>query len=79
MPLSKALSHGLHLAFVGSINNFLTQESNPGLLHCRLTLYQLSHQGRPVNNTCIKVLGCAYFLSRHKALQAHMKFLEDFS
>ena len=26
---------------------FLTQESNPGLLHCRQTLYQLSHKGSP--------------------------------
>ena len=26
---------------------FLTQESNRGLLHCRQTLYRLSHQGRP--------------------------------
>ena len=26
---------------------FLTQESNPGLLHCRQILYQLSYQGRP--------------------------------
>ena len=25
---------------------FLTQGSNPGLLHCRQTLYPLSHQGR---------------------------------
>ena len=24
---------------------FLTQGSNPGLLHCRQTLYRLSHQG----------------------------------
>ena len=27
---------------------FLTQGSNPGLLHCRQTLYRLSHQGSPV-------------------------------
>ena len=27
---------------------FLTQESNPGLLHCRQVLYQLSHKGSPV-------------------------------
>ena len=27
---------------------FLTQGSNPGLLHCRQTLYPLSHQGSPV-------------------------------
>ena len=26
---------------------FPTLESNPGLLHCRCTLYQLSHQGSP--------------------------------
>ena len=26
---------------------FPTQESNPGLPHCRLILYQLSHQGSP--------------------------------
>ena len=26
---------------------FLTQGSNPGLLHCRQILYQLSHQGSP--------------------------------
>ena len=26
---------------------FPTQESNPGLLHCRQMLYQLSHQGSP--------------------------------
>ena len=26
---------------------FPTQESNPGLPHCRQILYQLSHQGSP--------------------------------
>ena len=26
---------------------FLTQESNPGLQHCRWILYQLSHKGSP--------------------------------
>ena len=33
------------LALVQGI--FLTQGSNPGLLHCRRILYQLSHQGSP--------------------------------
>ena len=28
--------------------NFLTQESNWGLLHCRKILYQLSYQGSPI-------------------------------
>ena len=27
---------------------FPTQGSNPGLLHCRRILYQLSHKGRPI-------------------------------
>ena len=27
---------------------FLTQGLNPGLLHCRQTLYRLSHQGSPI-------------------------------
>ena len=26
---------------------FLTQESNPGLLHCRQMIYQLSYEGSP--------------------------------
>ena len=29
---------------------FPTQESNPGLLHCRQILYNLSHRGSPINN-----------------------------
>ena len=28
---------------------FPTQGSNPGLLHCRQILYQLSHEGSPIN------------------------------
>ena len=28
---------------------FLTQGSNPGLPHCRRSLYQLSHKGSPMN------------------------------
>ena len=38
----------------------LTQGSNPGLPHCRQTLYRLSHQGRPervtVLGNCMRVL-----------------------
>ena len=30
-----------------SLRIFLTQGSNPGLLHCRQILYHLSHQGSP--------------------------------
>ena len=49
--LSKPVNTG-----VGSLSllqgTFLTRGSNPGLLHCRWTLYQLSHQGSacPVYN-----------------------------
>ena len=35
---------GLHLLLQ---EIFLTQESNPGLPHCRQILYCLSHQGSP--------------------------------
>jgi len=42
---------------VGSLSIFQgifpTQESNPGLLHCRQILYQLSHKGSP--NTTIYI------------------------
>ena len=36
---------------------FPTQGSNPGVLHCRPILYQLSHQGSPDIQTC-PTLGC---------------------
>ena len=42
--LSKDTGVGCHALFQG---NFLTQGSNPGLLHCREILYCLSHQGSP--------------------------------
>ena len=35
------------VAFPYSRGVFPTQGSNPGLLHCRRILYQLSHQGSP--------------------------------
>ena len=40
---SKSTGVGSHSLFQGI---FLTQGSNLGLLHCRQTLYYLSHQGR---------------------------------
>ena len=40
----KDIGMDCHFLFQG---NFLTQESNPGLLHCRKILYQLSHRGSP--------------------------------
>ena len=39
----KYTGEGCHALFQGT---FPTQGSNPGLLHCRHTLYHLSHQGR---------------------------------
>ena len=35
------------VAFPFSRGTFPTQRSNPGLLHCRQILYQLSHKGSP--------------------------------
>ena len=46
-PPGKPLNTG-----VGSLSllqgNFLTQEWNQGLLHCRQILYQMSYQGRHI-------------------------------
>ena len=47
-PLSMGFSRQEYwsgLPFLQGI--FLTQESNPGLLHCRQILYQLSYKGSP--------------------------------
>ena len=48
-----------------SPGNLLTQESNPGLLHCRQILYQLSYEGSPLNLLSIfgisYVVYCAYW------------------
>ena len=42
--LGKSTGVGCHFLLQGI---FPTQGSNPGLLHCRQTLYHLSHQGSP--------------------------------
>ena len=43
--------HGILQGWVGGLSLlqgiFQTQELNPGLLHCRWILYQLSHKGSP--------------------------------
>ena len=39
---------------------FLTQGSNPGLLHCRWILYCLSHQGSPMNAASISNKNMGY-------------------
>ena len=43
---------------------FLTQGSNPGLLHCRWILYQRSHQGSPVEITNFIMILCLCCLFR---------------
>ena len=45
------------LSFLQGI--FPTQGSNPGLLHCRQILYQLSYQGSCVIKTKKKLLNCS--------------------
>ena len=42
----KSTGVGCHFLLQGI---FPTQESNPGLPHCRQTLYHLSHQGSPLD------------------------------
>ena len=42
----KNIGVGCHFLLQGI---FLTQESNPGLLHCRQILYQVSYQGSPLD------------------------------
>ena len=44
-PSGKNTGVGCHFLLQGI---FLTQELNPGLLHCRQILYHLSHQGSPL-------------------------------
>ena len=43
----KSTEVGCHFFLQG---NFPTQGSNPGLLHCRQTLYRLSHKGSPTRD-----------------------------
>ena len=45
---------------------FPTQGSNPGLLHCRQILYQLSHQGSLY--TCMNMCVKAYLLCTHEII-----------
>ena len=44
-PLSKRILQARILKWVVLQGIFLTQGSNPDLLHCRQILYRLSHQG----------------------------------
>ena len=50
---------------VGSLSHlqgiFPTQESNPGLLHCRHILYQLSYRGNPIIPSITQELASYYF------------------
>ena len=46
-PLSMGLSTGVGCHFLLQ-GIFLTQGSNPGLLHYRQILYQMSYEGRPI-------------------------------
>ena len=48
--LGKSTGVGCHLLLQGI---FPTQGSNPGLLHCRQTLYHLSHEGSPKSLYCL--------------------------
>ena len=56
--LGKSTGVGCHFLLQGI---FPTQGSNPGLLHCRQTLYRLTHQGSPnfvYRKKCQWILSC---------------------
>ena len=48
--------------------NFLTQELNESLLHCRQIIYQLSYQGSPVIHVRIPIL--FWILFPYRSLQS---------
>ena len=50
---------GCHVLLQGI---FPTQGSNPGLLHCRQTLYPLSHQGSQTKIMDLRTLQTPYFI-----------------
>ena len=70
-------SHGLYSPWTSSGWNtgvgscsllqgiFPTQGSNPGLPHCRLILYQLSHQGSPFHTVVVQSLSWFDSLGSH--------------
>ena len=71
---SKNISVGCRFLLLGI---FLTQESNLGLLHCRQTLYPLSHQGTqmvknpPANQEAwVQSLGCENPLEEGMAIHS---------
>ena len=55
---------------------FLTQGLNPGLPHCRQTLYPLSHQGSPDNYVLI-VKGIYFFPIQLQLLRINAKELDN--
>ena len=64
---------GFHFLLQGI---FLTQGLNPGLPHCRQTLYPLSHQGSPDNYVLI-VKGIYFFPIQLQLLRINAKELDN--
>ena len=56
MGFSNSTGVGCHFLLQGI---FPIQGSNPGLLHCRQTLYSLSHQGSPLVTKSYPILLCS--------------------
>ena len=55
---------------------FPTQESNPGLLHCRQTLYRLSHQGSPKKGNAKECLNYCTIAFISHASKVMLKILQ---
>ena len=59
---------------------FPTQGSNPGLPHCRQTLYCLSHQGSPATNLLIYLLSlgsCHFWICHLNRIMKEVVFVAD--
>ena len=52
---------------------FLTQGLNLGLLHCRQTLYALSHQGRPTSQIRLGLFFCVKLKRHTLCVNANLK------
>ena len=67
----KSTGVGYHFLLQGI---FPTQESNPGLSHCRQTLYRLSHQGTLIQIPLHSIGSCGLCKFRH--FNSAMKFFK---
>ena len=71
----KSVGVGCHCLLQGI---FMTEGSNPGPLHCRQTLYGLSHQESPSYRYPIILTGCNSIIVKHTGHQSNFLILSRF-